>query len=218
MMVLEESSIFVSCLYKQIPFVSILVGILSNYFATVRHRPIQGPMFVVDRTRYTDSFIPSNIIQFITIKEPKLLFVRPKSRLESPLKRSRKRVKIAASRPERRSLSPIPLERPAVMKIRLLPGRREGSNGLWGKAAPQKLTQITLRQLPSGESFLAAVIQDDRNVASFAYDQSIILINRTLGDTRQVDSIAITLLTLNSWLLTGHLRPYSDVKSSTKYR
>jgi hypothetical protein len=31
-MVLEESSIYDSYLYKQIPFISILVGILSNYF------------------------------------------------------------------------------------------------------------------------------------------------------------------------------------------
>lgn len=67
------------------------------------------------------------------------------------------------------------------------------------------------RQLPSGESFLAAVIQDDRDVVAFAYDQLMMLIDRTPGDTRQVDSIAVTPSTLNLWLLTGylHLRRYA---------
>jgi len=98
--------------------------------------------------------------------------------------------------------------------MRSLPGRREGEDSSWRQAAPQKLTQMTLRQLPSGESFLAAVIQDDRNVAAFAYDQSMTLIDRTLGDARQVDSIAITALTLNSWLLTGYLHPHLDTVGS----
>jgi len=68
--------------------------------------------------------------------------------------------------------------------------RREGEDSWRRQAAPQKLAQITLRQLPSDEPFLAAVIQNDRNVAAFAYDQSMTQIDRTLGDARQVDSIA----------------------------
>ena len=47
-------------------------------------------------------------------------------------------------------------------------------------------------------------------MAAFAYDQSMALIGSTLGDARQVDSITITPLTLNSWLLTGFLRPLRD--------
>ena len=39
-MVLEESSTFVSCLHKQIPFVSILVGVRKQSLRTHRYRPI----------------------------------------------------------------------------------------------------------------------------------------------------------------------------------
>lgn len=92
--------------------------------------------------------------------------------------------------------------------MKSLRGCSEGNDRSWREAAPQKLTQMSLRQLPLGESFLAAVIQDDRGVAAFAYDQSMMLIERTLGDCWQVDSIAVTPLSLNSWLLTGYLHPH----------
>jgi hypothetical protein len=39
-MVLEESSTFVACLHKQIPFISILLDIRKQSFMTHRYRPI----------------------------------------------------------------------------------------------------------------------------------------------------------------------------------
>ena len=61
-MVLEESSICVSCLHKQIPFVSFLVGVRSNHLRLRSYRPILRPIFVVMRFQI---LIHSNIIQFI---------------------------------------------------------------------------------------------------------------------------------------------------------
>jgi hypothetical protein len=46
---------------------------------------------------------------------------------------------------------------------------------------PQKLTQTNVRQLASGEAFMAAVIQDERQVAAFAYDHVVTLIKRSIG-------------------------------------
>ncbi|KAI4154576.1 MAG: hypothetical protein LQ340_001585 [Diploschistes diacapsis] len=65
-------------------------------------------------------------------------------------------------------------------------------------------------QLPFRRVVLAAVVEDDGDMASFAYDQSMTLIDRALGDPQQVDSIAITPLTLSSCLLTGYLHPHLD--------
>ena len=85
-MVLEESSICVSCLYKQSSF---LFGLRSNYFSIRsshpgprRYRPILRPIFLIVRFH---SFIYSfNIIQFITllIQEP-LTVERRRGRLAS---------------------------------------------------------------------------------------------------------------------------------------
>lgn len=75
---------------------------------------------------------------------------------------------------------------------------------------------MTLRKLRSGESFFAAIIQDDRSVAALAYDQSMMLIGRTLDDALQVNSIAVATLTPNSWLLSGYLHPPYDT-SWSKY-
>ena len=52
--VLKESSICVSCLYKQIPFIPSPVGLRSNYFGNRRYRLISRPIFLVVRF---DSFI-----------------------------------------------------------------------------------------------------------------------------------------------------------------
>jgi len=65
--VLEESSICVSCLYKQSPFLFSLrsnyFGIRSSYPGPCRYRPILRPIFLIVRFH---SFIHLfNIIQFI---------------------------------------------------------------------------------------------------------------------------------------------------------
>jgi hypothetical protein len=75
-----------------------------------------------------------------------------------------------------------------------------------GKLTPQRLTHMNLRQLESGETFMAAVIQDKRKVAAFAYDQTMVLIKDSIGCGRDIDSLAIMSVSLNSWLLTGFLR------------
>jgi hypothetical protein len=75
---------------------------------------------------------------------------------------------------------------------------------------PQKRVQINLRQLASGETFMAAVIQDERKVAAFAYDQSVTLLKRSIGCDREVDGLGIMSISLNSWLLTGFLRMDDD--------
>jgi hypothetical protein len=144
------------------------------------------------------------------IKPTRSSFTRRKSRLEHALERGRTRVKFAPSRYRSGSPSPSPRRRPATTEMKLLRGRGKGEDSSWRETAPQKLTQMSLRHLPSGESFLAAVIQDDRNVAAFSYDQSMMLIDRTLGDAWQIDCIAVTPLTLNSWLLNGYLHSHCN--------
>ena len=89
-----------------------------------------------------------------------------------------------------------------------------------GRLIPQRLTQMNLRQLAPGETFMAAVIQDERTVAAFAYDCSMVLIKDSIGHGREVGSLAIMPINLNSWLLTGFLRvndnhkPHSLVPSA----
>ena len=46
-MILEEFSVCISYLYKQIPFILFLVGGYSNHFRLHRYRPILRPIFVV---------------------------------------------------------------------------------------------------------------------------------------------------------------------------
>jgi hypothetical protein len=53
---------------------------------------------------------------------------------------------------------------------------------------------------------MAAVIQDERKVAAFAYDRAMVLIKDSIGRGREIDSLAIMPVNLNSWLLTGFLR------------
>jgi len=75
------------------------------------------------------------------------------------------------------------------------------------RPVPQKLTQITLRQLASGETFMAAVIQDERKVASFAYEQIMQMIRRSVACDQEIDKLAVMAVMLNSWLVTGFIRP-----------
>ena len=53
---------------------------------------------------------------------------------------------------------------------------------------------------------MAAIIQDERDVAALAYDQSVTLIKRSIGCNQEVDGLGIMSISLNSWLLTGFLR------------
>jgi hypothetical protein len=69
---------------------------------------------------------------------------------------------------------------------------------------------MTVRQLASGETFRAAVIQDVREVAALPYNQSMMLIKRAVGHGQEVDSVTEMALTLNSWLLTGFLRTHYE--------
>ena len=59
---------------------------------------------------------------------------------------------------------------------------------------------------------MAAVIQDERTVAAFAYDCSMVLIKDSIGHGREVGSLAIMPINLNSWLLTGFLRVNDNYK------
>ena len=67
---------------------------------------------------------------------------------------------------------------------------------------------------------MAGVIQDERKVAAFAYDQAMVLIKDSFGCGREIDSLAIMPVNLNSWLLTGFFRviaghePHSNVPSA----
>ena len=89
-----------------------------------------------------------------------------------------------------------------------------------GRLIPQRLTQMSLRQLAPGATFMAAVIQDERTVAAFAYDCLMLLIKDSIGRGRKITSLAIMPINLNSWLLTDFLRmddshkPHSLVPSA----
>ncbi len=74
---------------------------------------------------------------------------------------------------------------------------------------PEKLTHITLRPVSSNVSFLTTIIQDDRNVPTFSYGQSLTLIESALGDAGHIDGVTIMPLALNSWLLTGFSKPFT---------
>ena len=75
-----------------------------------------------------------------------------------------------------------------------------------GRLIPQRLTQMNLRQLAPGETFMAAVIQDECKVAAFAYEWAMVLIKNSLGRDREIERLAIMPIDLHSWLLTGFLR------------
>jgi len=55
-------------------------------------------------------------------------------------------------------------------------------------------------------------------VAAFAYDESMALIECTLGDSRPVEGVTIMPLMLHSWLLTGFLYPHRDAVGPAIHR
>jgi len=75
---------------------------------------------------------------------------------------------------------------------------------LW-RQSPQKLTNTTLRRISSKRSFVTTVVQDERSVPTFSYDEPIVMMESLFGNAGRIDSIAVMPLTLNSWLLTGFL-------------
>jgi hypothetical protein len=50
---------------------------------------------------------------------------------------------------------------------------------------------MSLRPLAPGEASMAAVIQDDRKVAAFAYNRAMVLIKNSLGRDREIESLVI---------------------------
>ena len=61
--------------------------------------------------------------------------------------------------------------------------------------------------LAAGETFVAAVIQDERKVASFAYNETMQMIRHSVGCGQEIDRLALMAIVLNSWLVTGFLCP-----------
>jgi hypothetical protein len=62
-----------------------------------------------------------------------------------------------------------------------------------------------------GHKLVAAAIQSDCNMAAFYYDQSMALVDHTIGNVQQVDSIAIEPPTVDLWLLTSFLYLHRDI-------
>lgn len=136
-------------------------------------------------------------------KRRRFRFTNRKSHPTSVPEYSRRRFEFTASHTKGRFLSPLP-PRSAFADARA-PSDCDGI-GRWSNQTPQKLAHIMLRPVSTSVSFLATIIQDDRNVPTFSYSQSLTLIESELGNAGHIDSVTIIPLTLNSWLLTGFLR------------
>ncbi|KAF2240214.1 hypothetical protein BU26DRAFT_263505 [Trematosphaeria pertusa] len=148
------------------------------------------------------------------VKQQKAAVLQRKARPKRPSQPSRTTVRSSLSRLIGGPDSPSLLPQSATAEV-MLP--LDGGSTL-SSPTPQKLTNTSLRRVSAGVSFWATVIQDDRNVPAFSYDESLALIQTALGDAGHIDGTTIMPLALNSWLVTGflHARRHAPEPAATE--